>query len=203
MQFEFDFRQRQAKARVWLDALPDWPCPPSQVVEETVPAEGSRCDGPRRAAVEWLAHTGGHFPYGLLAAEFVPQESNRLLLQTLVSADEGPCFPASLAGVTDNVRFGLIAEYAGGVMDSALEAEAALRLGSGVLRFHHTAHGEVGSSTNWFRRLTGLVVQLLCLDASIVTAEQVARLFERPLTGALPVGMPRPAVQQPDCRNNR
>jgi hypothetical protein len=37
-------------------------------------------------------------------------------------------------------------------------------LGSGVLRFDKAAHGEIGSSNKFFRKIAATVVQLLMLD---------------------------------------
>jgi hypothetical protein len=129
-------------------------------------------------AVELFTHAGGYCPYGLLGAEFVPQDSHVLLLQVSVSSADGRCFDAALAGAIDEVRFGLPREYAEGVLDGAAAAGAIHVLGSGVLRFRCAAHGKVGSSSNHFRRLAMLVVQLLCLNTESITEEEVAGLIE-------------------------
>lgn len=175
---ELELGRVQGRARVWFHNLPDWACPWSGVIERTLPATRIDGQGIRSAAVELFIHTGGICPYGLLAGEFVPQDSNLLLLQTIVSSEEGTRFDALVGEAIDEVRFGLPLEYAEGVLDGASAARANCILGSGTLRFGCAVHGKVGSSANHFRRLARLVVELLRLDTPAVTEKEVACLLE-------------------------
>lgn len=63
----------------------------------------------------------------------------------------------------------------GGVKLS-LDEQLASYLGSGVILINQAAHGEVGSSNNFFKQITIIVMQLLVLDSAI-SPKKVAEIF--------------------------
>jgi hypothetical protein len=126
-------------------------------------------------------HVGPRFLYGLLGAEFSPDQSARLLIQVPLSTEQGEQIASPVATPTEITRAGLPDQYARGVLEAAECGEAYRLLGSGLLRYESAAHGMVGSSIDLFRRLAIIVAQLLTLDTQEVAETQLATLLEREL----------------------
>jgi hypothetical protein len=110
---------------------------------------------------------GGRILYGLLGAQFIPNNSGNFSIEVLVSTNTESVFQQSIAANLDKVRVGLPREYSQSVIDGvlySLDKKSLEILGSGVLRFDKAAHGEIGSSNKFFRKIAATVVQLLMLD---------------------------------------
>lgn len=168
---------RHRRVNVWLDEAPPADFTASSfvtlVVKPTAVVEASR----RVAAVELNVPHGPSASYALLGAELVEAEVDGL--EVVVSVNKvGFPFQASLALKPDEVRVGILDEYANaaasGVTRSAQTVGVPTRAS---LRFRWAAHGLVGSSPSVFEKASMLVVQLLTLpkDAS---EEQLRRLLE-------------------------
>lgn len=168
---------RYLRARVWLDELPELGYQSSGVIGHTAETNQAPSAQTRQAAVELFIPAGGRALYGLLGAELIPTLDNKLLIQVAVSADPQRRFEWSLAGRVDEVSIGLPADYAEGVITGALQRSDIL--GAGVLRFDRAAHGVVGSSWEFFRRLATIVVHVLVLQPVEATDEEMNALFLR------------------------
>ena len=111
---------------------------------------GGSADG---IAVEWAGQVGHPSSYGLLGG--------RAAGLTRLDVPERGAYEASLAGTSDDVTFGLPAEYRQAVGEG-LSSPVAL----GV-----AAHGQVGSSEYVFRRLAALLSALVSVGVPATAAD--------------------------------
>jgi hypothetical protein len=171
--FELPHHQR---VHVWLDEAPPADFIASsfvtRVVKPKVVVEATRMT----AGIEVNIAHGPKASYGLLGAELV--EANVDGLEVVVSVNTvGFPFQGSLALKPDEVKVGLLDEYANAVVAGVVKvAESSGVPTRAALRFRWAAHGLVGSSPSVFEKVSGLVVQLLTLPKS-ASDEQIRALL--------------------------
>jgi hypothetical protein len=170
---------RYKKARVWVGELPELSYDVLQVEERRLAAQGGMLAEVRCAAVELLIPTGPRSLYGALGATFSPGITGQLLVQVATSAEDGELVASALTGRLDEVHIGLPQEYAGAVLEGAVNTEEIHLLGPGILRFDHAAHGYVSSAQVIFRRVARTVVRLLCLDEGAASEGDLRAILER------------------------
>ena len=134
---------------------------------------------------EFRIRTGPRDIFGLLGAEFVPSDADTLEVEILCSEDTTAPFEGSLSDGVDRACLGLPEEYANAIVSAITTqpGDAALKLGSGRLRFDCAAHGEVGSSQFGFSRLTGILLELLAVEDAGTSPESLSAIFERTFLG--------------------
>lgn len=168
----------QTKVRVWLNEMPDASYRVTNVVEHIWPTMSLRHYLGCRCAVEMIVHTGGHCPYGLLGAEFLPDDSSVLRSHVALSDSREHVFVDSLAGNLDEVYIGLPPEYVGGVLLGVASSSADEALGAGMLRFDCAAYGLIGSSQHIFQRLARIIVELLKFGPRFISDTEVIQMIE-------------------------
>ena len=151
------------RATVWLDEAPPADFTATSVVTQIVKPQVAVGASRRTAGVEVYIPRGPRTSYGLLGAELVEADVDGL--EVVVSVNKaGFPFQPSLASKSDEVKVGLLDEYAGAVIGGvARVAEAVGAPTKGTLRFRWAAHGLVGSSQAVFERASEIVLQLLML----------------------------------------
>jgi hypothetical protein len=103
------------RANVWLDEAPPAAYATSSAVTKVVMPKTAIHAARRIAGVEFMFPQGPMPPYALRGAELV--EANVNGLEVIVSVNEvGAPFPASIAVKTDEVKIGLLGEYADAVI---------------------------------------------------------------------------------------
>jgi hypothetical protein len=153
---------KHRQARIWTGDVPDASYPPIDEMRRSVLAGRSAQDGFKLAAIEVLVPLGGRSMYGLLGGEFQPDSSNRLDVRVCLASAQGKLFSNNLAGLRDEVRVGLPAEYAEAVFDGVALAKGELgSLASGSLLINRAAHGAVGSCDIVFKHLSAALIKLL------------------------------------------
>jgi hypothetical protein len=162
------------QAHVWIDERQQIICPRTETISKEL-AKGLTKKSPnKRGGLEILMPAGARFFYGLLGAEFIPNDSGSFLLEVLIATNQENIYEQSIASKLDQVRVGLPSEYSQSVIEGAIESlnETTLaRFGSGVLTFDQAAHGKVGSSNIFFRHIATTVIQLLMIERSSNTQE--------------------------------
>ena len=157
-----------SQARVWIEDAPSIIYPVIDTLTKDVQTGLTRnSERQRQVALEILIPVGVRILYGLLGAKFIPHDSGKLSLAVLVSTNNEFIFEQSIASQLDRVRVGLPNEYSQSIVDGALKAldrETIVKLGSGLIQFDLAAHGEIGSSNKFFRKIAAIVVQLLTID---------------------------------------
>jgi hypothetical protein len=115
------------------------------------------------AAIEINIPHGPISAYALLGGELVESGVNGLEVVVAVNSLGFP-FRSSLAVVPEEVKVGLLDEYAGAVLRGVEKVGESRGLPTKAsLRFRWAAHGLLGSSPSIFEKASGLVVQLLAL----------------------------------------
>jgi hypothetical protein len=117
----------------------------------------------------------------MLGATFVSEDTGRLHVTIPLSSSDGEVVHESLAGRIDTVHSGLPAEYLDGILDVVDSETTAQLLGAGSLRFCCAAHGELGSSPWLFRGLSRIVIQLLSMEHTPSTDEQLIEFIQEQL----------------------
>ena len=138
------------------------PCDQAQVVEKRLPTPHLLRSHGKVATLEVLIPRGARFIYGLLGADFSPNDSRELTIQVSSSTVFVPITDWSLARGLDSVRTGIPPWAAHDILNAA--SIAAADFGSGLLRFSIGAFGEIGSNVWVFRNLTKAVVALLLIE---------------------------------------
>ncbi len=166
-----------SKARIWLNESPGWNYEAARVAERHLLADGMR-DGKRRCmAVEMFVPTGPMARYGGLGATFVPEQNENLRVQVLVSAEQALPFPEALAFRSETARIGFPEEYVQGLLEGVAQFEGTPELGTGTLSFCWAIHGEVGSSIQFFQRISRAVIRLLCHQKQALSDEDLLELL--------------------------
>ena len=156
------------KARVWIYDKPQILYPAIETVSLDIERSLSRnSQKEKTGALEILIPVGGRFFYGLLGAEFIPNDSGNFTVEVLISTDQERIYKQSIASKLDQIRVGLPSEYSQSVINGITEPlnkETLRKLGSGLLRFNQGAYSNVGSSNKIFRHIATTVVQLLMVQ---------------------------------------
>lgn len=110
-----------------------------------------------RVILEAYVPRGAYVDYGLLGIEFVGGgDAGQVVVP--YSSVNGRSLPDSLASAIDDVSVGLPVAYANVVCQAIL---AGVPFPAGVFRVCAAAHGRIGSSPAFFRRLTVAAVELM------------------------------------------
>jgi hypothetical protein len=168
---------RNRRVNVWLDEAPPAnftaTSKVTRIVKPKLVIDASR----RVAAMEINIPHGPKASYALLGAELVDSDVEGTEVVVSVNALGFP-FPSSLALQPDEVKVGLLDEYASAVVTGIEKlAELSGLPTKGALRFRWAAHRLVGSSPSIFEKVSGLVVQLLTLPKGTSEGEMIA-LFD-------------------------
>jgi hypothetical protein len=167
---------RHRRANGWLDEAPPADFTASSTVTRVVRPKVVVHATRRIAGVEINIPHGPRASYALLGADLVESDVDGLEVIVSVGA-KGPPFAPSLALKPDDVKTGLLDEYAGAVVTGIERVAESGGLPANVsLRFRWAAYGLVGSSPSVFADVSGFVARLLILpkDAS---ERQVDALF--------------------------
>ncbi len=166
------------QARVWLAELPQLEYQPAEVVYRDLKTNGEPRPSVRQAAVELAVPVGGRVLYGILGATLSPTPGDMICVRVLKSIDIDVMVPWSLASRVDSVYIGLPDEYSAGVLEGA--SPNATILGPGTLTFNRAAHGLVGSSHAFFKRLATIVVDLLDCQMERASDDELIQFLRRP-----------------------
>jgi hypothetical protein len=170
--------QPYRKGRVWFKELPGLLQQDTTVLQRSVAIDSSTSGISRAAALELFLPKGGRALYGLLGAEFIPNTTQTLEVRVEMVTESRVAVPWALASTIDQVYAGILDEYAEGVINGACSSKALNTLGSGILSFRWGAHGMIGSSSGFFRRLSSNVISLLSLDTYEMSEEHLRSLIE-------------------------
>ena len=157
----------------WLEAT----YPVRSTLIRTVVAQNDTGMANSRVAVELLVPYSGMTHYGLLGATFEAMEGSQLVIRVDTSAPASYLVAGTLASRIDEIRAGLLDEYASAVIDGAITSPTRDRLGAGYLHFGYAAHSSAGSAPIVFSRLARLVVAALTTPEAHLTPERAAPLL--------------------------
>lgn len=177
-----DFHSR---ARVWLKDKPRIIYPALDIITLDMITKDMQTGlaykpDRRQTALEIIIPVGPRVCYGLLGAEFIPNNSGKLSVEVRVSTENESIFPSSIAAEFDTVKIGLPEEYSQSVIDgivNSLNNQIIQTLGSGVIKIEQAAHGEISSSKKMFRNIAATVIQLLLLD-QVSPQEEVTEIVK-------------------------
>lgn len=171
-----------AKARVWVLESATSGLEFTDIVSGSFVA--TRTGAPKHPAVtvEALVPRGPLAEYGLIGLAYQSTTSETLRIEVAYSTNGGMSWGKSLAATIDDVRLGLPEEYSQAVFH-ALSSAVATKLSPGVLRLAEAAHGAVGSSPNFFAKLSFAAAELMFVDVSHASDELLSKLLRRILVG--------------------
>jgi hypothetical protein len=168
---------RHRRANIWLDHAPPADFTATSVVTCLVKPKMVLPTSRYIAAVELKIPRGPMASYCLLGAELLGADADGLSVVVSVNKVGFP-LQSSIALMPDDVKVGLLDEYAGAVTNGVARiAESIGAPNRAILRFRWAAHALVGSSPSEFEKASAIVVQLLTLPAD-VSEKQVCALLE-------------------------
>jgi hypothetical protein len=149
-----------AKARIWFQsAIPAFIS--AGTVSKQVDGDPKASLNAGHVTLEAFVPRGGRAEYGLLGINFQRDRTNLLQVEVPYSEEDGGLWLDSLGKQVDEVRLGLPHEYATPTLDAAIEL-GAHRFPPGTIKVVEAAHGLIGSSAEFFRKLaTGALTLLL------------------------------------------
>jgi hypothetical protein len=151
---------RHRRANIWLGVPPNAAYSPTGFVRRVISTGLSASPTIRIAAVELVVPRGPKASYGLLGAELIDSGGRDGEVSVAVNNTGFP-MQGSLAAMPDDVRIGLLEEYADAVVAGV---ERVVNEGwhfGGQLSFRWAAHAAAGSSPAFFTELGALVARLL------------------------------------------
>jgi hypothetical protein len=151
---------RHRRARVWFGEAPNAGYSPTAVVRRVVSTGDTKPAAAKLAAIELMVPRGAIATYGLLGAELLDDGEGVGAVCVGVNRTGFP-MQQSLAPMSDDVRVGLLDEYAEAVVSGV---ERVVNEGwhfKGELTFRWAAHSAVGSSPAFFLELSVWVARLL------------------------------------------
>jgi hypothetical protein len=166
------------RIRVWVGEWPEAEYEPTNLTQQTLIAQTSSITKVATVAVELARWQLGHpSTYGLLGAEFTPDDSGRLVIDLATSDDNGPPATWALASSrVEDVRIGLPQEYVPGVLKGLSGVEEVF--GAGRMRIACAAHGVYGSSQVIFRWLTRANISLIASENQTPGEEELLNLLK-------------------------
>lgn len=168
---------RFRRANVWLNEAPPAEFTAvSSLSKEFKPKTITNAISQKTGVEIYIPH-GSTASYGVLGAELVESEIDGLEIIVSIKSAGLPFHP-SLASNTDEVRVGLLDEYANSVIGGVVKAAGVFGAPTNAsLRFRWAAHGLIGSSQSVFEIASAIVLQLLLLPMEPLDDEIVA-LFD-------------------------
>jgi len=165
------------RANVWIDETPPAEFSAVSVLTQLANPKSPVSATSRMAGAEICVPYGPMTSYGLLGAELINVDADAFKVIVSVN-DAGRAYGSSLTSMSDEVKVGLLDEYARAVVDGVVAAAEAIGAPRRTeLQFRWAAHGIVGSSRSLFKKLGVVVLQLLMLPKE-VSEGQVRQLFE-------------------------
>jgi hypothetical protein len=163
-----------AKARVWFHRATPAFIPVGTVSKRAV-ANPIILVKAGHITLEALVPRGGRAEYGLLGITFQRDRTNVLQVEVPYSDEEGTPWLDSIGNQVDHVLLGLPREYAGPIVDAAMEF-GAHQFPAGIIKVVEAAHGLVGSNADFFRRLVTGALTLMSDDRRREDNEMTALL---------------------------
>ena len=168
---------RRRRANIWLDEAPPATFKASSELTRIVKPKIRIASSRKLAAIELNVPHGPMASYGLLGAELIDADVEGLKVIVPINSI-GSRFTPSLALKSEDVRIGLLEEYASAVFTGVEKLAESSGLPTNLaMRFSWAAHGSVSSSRSVFENVSGLVARLLALS-NVPSEEQVIALFE-------------------------
>lgn len=117
--------------------------------------------------------------YGLLGGQWFPNATGEFTMNVYISSENERFFEGCLGCGNDEVRVGLPAQYAKGVMDGMDLAKTELKnaFASGNLLINCAAHGNIGSCEAVFKHLTAILIKLFNTVGNDPTDEDLIKLL--------------------------
>lgn len=131
-------------------------------------------------SLEAFVPRGAMAQYGLLGIRYKPIASQELRLRAGVLAGSVARWDWALANRTDDVRFGLLSEYVSFVMDGLLDSQVR---SPGELSVIEAAHGAVGSSGSFFKKLALAAGTILWMSDGELESEATIASLRQVLVG--------------------
>lgn len=127
-----------------------------------------------------------HSNYALLGVDFSARGDGRSIIRWAIGCQGQERFREAMALLADTVVWGMPAEFQEGVMRSLDRHRRERLLPSGTITYNVSAHGEIGSSADVFRRTNDVLLSLLACDE--MSEARIVRTVLEAFHDANPVG---------------
>lgn len=166
-----------AKARVWFEGGVSEFAPAGSIKRE-VEADPNAFLATTHLTLEAFVPRGARAEFGLLGVKFEREGDRLLQLEVPYSKEANNRWFDSLAVAIDDVRLGLPSEYVPAILDAAVDS-GTRRFPPGSIRIVQAAHGLIGSSSEFFQKLTICALELMCNERLHASELMASFLRER------------------------
>jgi hypothetical protein len=148
--------------RFWIGEVPDAHYASTKVIHHAAAARVEVPAAPRFVALEIFVPSGPRWLYGMLGGRWRSDGGGALKVSAEVAAVSGRLFPQHLAISGDQVRVGLLAEHARGIVAGVQIVERSVAgLPMGELTLDVASHGAVGSNPTIYKHIVAILLQLI------------------------------------------
>ena len=149
------------KANIWLnEELVVGRCDSSKIIME----ENTDLLANSKKLIVELFIPRSHNNYALLGVDFLAHKDGKSIIKWDINCLKRERYNDAIALSVDTVFWGILDEYVEGIMESLDAHRKEHMLPSGIITYNISAHGEIGSSLDMFRRVNDILLSLLICD---------------------------------------
>ena len=153
--------ENEVKANIWLnEQLVVGSCDSSKIIME----ENTKLSANSKKLIVELFIPRSHNNYALLGVDFLAHKDGKSIIKWDINCLKCERYNDAIALSADTVFWGILDGYVEGIMESLDAHRKEHMLPGGIITYNISAHGEIGSSPDMFRRVNDILLSLLICD---------------------------------------
>lgn len=171
---------KHRRARIWLSELPIAGFPAIETLQRDFQAEKRSVFNISKkvSAIEVYVPLGGRFMYGLLGGKLREDDSDKYTVDVNISQPNGKEFENPISGNAMSAYVGLPSEYVDAIFTGVdFAKKRSDKFFGGKLSIDHAAYSKVGSSSILFANLAVILINLLNMNNTGASNEDLIKLF--------------------------
>lgn len=163
------------KCNLWMNEHPNIECECLEELRETIIKNDWTEWEDLSCAIEVSLKQRHSSNYALLGMSYTHDNTDKLVIKVSAGEENGPIIENTLVSEVDEVHAGIPLEYAESVIKLAESYLNDVSCSSGTITFDIGGHGYIGSSSAIFRKVTEILLKILCSDGNkeVKTIEKI------------------------------